>query len=511
MKKALSIVVLVLMLLSLFACSELEELTEGLEQDAKSETSQEADAKAIIVGQTWVTGSLDPTDGGNPWGLTSHGITEAVFMQNQNGELESRFVKSFEQVSDLEWELILNEDVYFSDGSLVDAKAFCEALNTVSEKNLFSDATAGKMEFSPEDEFRVLVKTERKTSALDSVLAEWTNVIFKEAEAGEYIFTGPYLVKNLDPGVQVELVPNQYYPNAERRGEIIIKAFKDVSAMKLAFQSGEIDMAFTVTPEVAKMLQDEGLTVKAIDAGYQYFGLCNLEGGLKDKALREAISLGIRRADYLEVLQGGKLPTGIFASYNPFAGKVEVEEDLEKAKAILDEAGYVLNDNGLREKDGEVVKLLLVTYPSRPDLSLIMKLMVTQLKELGLEAETKIVENIDSELAEGNFDLALYAQHTSPTGNPLFFFSQFVQGQGSKNVMHYENEKLDQLLDRMAELPLGPETNELSAEVQQIIYEDLPLIYLVDPLWHVAVSERLADYTPYCGDYYIINDQLFVK
>ena len=31
----------------------------------------------------------------------------------------------------------------------------------------------------------------------------------------------------------------------------------------------------------------------------------------------------------------------------------------------------------------------------------------------------------------------------------------------------------------------------------------------VDPEWNVALSERLKDYKPYCGDYYIVNSELY--
>jgi len=60
----------------------------------------------------------------------------------------------------------------------------------------------------------------------------------------------------------------------------------------------------------------------------------------------------------------------------------------------------------------------------------------------------------------------------------------------------------------MGTLPAGDERNELAKEVQQQVYEDLPVVYLIDPQWHIAVSDKLANYTPYCGDYYVVNDQL---
>lgn len=50
--------------------------------------------------------------------------------------------------------------------------------------------------------------------------------------------------------------------------DVVIKAFGDAATMQQAFESGEIDMAFTVTPETAGILEGEGYTTKTFDTGY---------------------------------------------------------------------------------------------------------------------------------------------------------------------------------------------------------------------------------------------------
>lgn len=60
----------------------------------------------------------------------------------------------------------------------------------------------------------------------------------------------------------------------------------------------------------------------------------------------------------------------------------------------------------------------------------------------------------------------------------------------------------------MGTLPAGDEKDQLAKQVQQIVSEDLPVIYLVDPQWHIAVSDKVADYEPYNGDYYVVNAEL---
>ena len=151
----------------------------------------------------------------------------------------------------------------------------------------------------------------------------------------------------------------------------------------------------------------------------------------------------------------------------------------------------------------------LLTYNSRPDLKIIMQVMLSQLKKMGIEAKTSIVDNIDVEAKKKEFDVILYAQHTAPTGEPTYFLNQFFRTDGSKNMMSYSSKEVDELLNKMGTLPFGDELIKTAKQIQEVIYKDLPVLYLVDPEWNVALSERLKDYKPYCGDYYIVNSELY--
>lgn len=496
MKRFLLLVVSILLIGALTAC--------GLQSGSTGSTSKDT----IRIGQTWVIGGTDPTDSSVPWGLTSHGVSEGVYMLDEHGKLVSRFIKSIQQVDDTTWNVVMKEDAKFSDGSKVDAKALCTAMNTIQEKNKLSNATAGVMKFDPTGEFTFTIKSERPTMAMDSVLAEWSNVVFKQ-DGDKFIFTGPYVIQSLDAENKIVLAPNKYYPDADKRKNVEIRTFKDASALKLAFESGDIDMAFTVTPDVADMLTNEGKTVKTIPAGYQYFGMCNLkEGPMADPAVRKAINLGLNREDYINVLKGGRVATGLFASYYDFAGKEKVVFNKEEAAKLLEQAGYHKNASGMLEKDGQPLTVRLVTYTSRPDLGLIVQVMASQLKELGIETTSSIVDNIDQFKKSGQFDIMVYAQHTAPTGEPSFFLNQFFRTNESNNTMGYSNPAVDQLLDQMGTEKDRAVRNKLAQDVQHILYEDAPALFLVDPDWHIAVSDSIKGYEPYGGDYYIVNAKL---
>lgn len=503
--KRIKLLILLSLVVLLSGCS-------GNKDVAVNPDEEDVDNNPIIIGQTWLLDSVEPTNSSVPWSLTSAGVSENLYMVNEKGELYSRFISQLEKVDDLTWKATMLEDIKFSNGDVVDAKAVAESMNSIQEKNALSNATAGVITFTPTGDYTFDIRTERPAQSMKSIFAEWTNVIFKELGSDEYSFTGPYMVKKLDGGVDLELTPNPNYPDGEKRSDVTIKLFKDTSAMKLAFESGELDMAFTVTPEVARILQEEGHIVKTIDAGYQYFGIFNLERPIAgDLKVREAINLGINREQYVVALNGGRVANGIFAQYFPFAGTTELKSDLYGANDILDAAGWVKGSDGIREKDGQKLRLNIVTYPSRPDLTTIMQVMVFELRNMGIDAKTEIVDNISDRAKSGDFDLIFYAQHTAPTADPSFFLNQFLRTDQANNFSRYSSDKMNGLLDSMGKAESEEEKNKLAIEAQELIYKDLPVLYLIDPQWHIALSKRLENYQPYGGDYYVVNSKLGIE
>ncbi len=497
-KKLLALVMAAVTALSVVACSS---------SNGGGDTN-----KPIYIGQPSILSAVEPTESSNGWSLIGHGIAEGVYKVDEEGNLVSRFIKELNQVDENNWEATLNEDVMFSDGEKVDAKALAKCMNEITEKNPISQGTVGAIKFEATGDYSVKINTEKVTKTLSSVLSEWTHVVYKEDKDGNYIFTGPYTVKNLDAGIQLDLQPNEYYPNAEKRSDVIVKAFEDTSAMKLAFESGEIDMAFNLPVDVSKMLESEKHIVNKFDAGYQYFSFVNLENKtLSDLKVRQALNKLFDREEMLKALNGGQVAKGMFANYFSFAGNSDVKTDVEEAKKLLDEAGWKLNSDGIREKDGKTLELNLVTYASRPDLPIIMQIMASQLDSVGIKTKTSMSDDISKTAADGDYDLMVYAQFTAPYGEPAFFLNQTFRSSAETNYARYNSKEFDEILDEISNLPLGKERDELAIKAQELLFEDLPVLYLVDPQWKIAVSERLENYKIYGGDYYVINDKLGIE
>ena len=499
-------------LLLLLACVfALGMLLAGCGDSGSTDSSDEATSDSTItIGCSYIAANTNPVD--SAWDLTSHGISEGIYMQDAEGNLVSRFVSNLERQDDLTWKAELTNDVKFSDGSDCDAQAIADCMNYLQKNNEMTNGTAGVVKFTAEDDGTLTIVTERPTPVMDSLLAEWCNVVFKQ-DGENFIYTGPYMVEKLDSEVSLALVPNPYYDDrAGDRSNVTLKVFSDAAAMQQAFEAGEIDIMFGLTPDVAEKLSADGFTVKDYDAGYQYFAFTNIkEGPMADANVRKAINMILDRDEMVKALKAGRVANGIFAQYYSFAGDVKETTDVDAAAKLLEEAGYAKNADGIYEKDGKALNIHLVTYSARADLPILMQLAASQLTAAGIDSKTDVVDDINASLEAGEYDVALYAQHTAPSGEPSAFLNMALVKDGSRNYAGYSNDEVDALLAKMGETEPGADRDQLSKDVQAIVAEDLPIIYLVDPQWHVALSEKVADYVPYCGDYYCVNAELGLK
>ena len=127
----------------------------------------------MVVGQTFMAGSIDPTSGSTAWALTSHGISEKLFTVDDDGNIVGQVAQSASQVSDLVWDITL-KDYKFSDGSVVDAAAVATCLSELNSVNSAAQASVGTMTVTASSDSVVRIESERATHVMDAVLAECT-------------------------------------------------------------------------------------------------------------------------------------------------------------------------------------------------------------------------------------------------------------------------------------------------------------------------------------------------
>jgi len=464
-------------------------------------------SEPLRVGATYITSGTDPAKGSNGWALVSHGVGENLFTVDKDGMLVPELAQTAKRTGDLTWEVTLQSGRMFSDGTPVTAQALAAGFENTFANNKAALATGGTLTFEADDDLTLRVTTEKPVAVIQSLFAEWPLIAYRPSEDGNAVFTGPYQIAAFQTDASITLEPNPHFAGADARSPVEFRKFADAQTMTLALESGELDLAFGLPSEVVSRLEkNPELTIKSFPVGYQYLAFFNsARPQLADVKVRQALDLAFDREELAAAINGGEPATGAYAAYFPFAGKQARPTDLINAEELLDAAGWTKGSGGMREREGEQLRLLAVTYPQRPDLVTMLPVVKAQLARAGIALDTQVVENIQQVAAAGDFDIALWAQHTAPSGDPAFFLNSMLRSGASLNYANYAVPEFDAILDRFATEGDPAGRVVIALEAQEKLFADAPASFLVSPVWYVGTSQRLQNYEPWGSDYHVLR------
>ena len=465
-------------------------------------------AETVTVGKTFIAAGLDPARGNAGWALTSHGVAETLFTVGRDGRVVPALAASAERIDERRWRVALAPDRRFSDGSAVDGPAVAAALQRIASENAVARASAGALTFEALDAGTITVTSERPAPHMPSILAEWVFAVGKPTPSG-VVFTGAWRVAGFEPDRELRLEPNPHRAGAAERPSIRLRRFTDAQSLALAVQSGEVDLGFNVPSEaLGRLRATPGIAVQTFPVAYQTMAWFNTSRpALSDSRVRRAIDLAIDRRLLAAAVGAGEPATGAYARTFPFARTAPRPFDPAEAARLLDEAGWRLQ-GAVRRRDGQALRLTVVAYPQRPELVTFQPVLASELRKLGIEVETRVVEAPLPVAREGQFDVMLWAQHTAPAGDPAFFPNLFLRTGAANNFARFSSPALDAVLDRFAATANVEARAEIAAEAEALVFAEAPVAYLITPQWHVATSRRLAGYEAWGSDYYVIRPDL---
>lgn len=330
--------------------------------------------------------------------------------------------------------------------------------------------------------------------------------------ANKPIGTGPFKFVEWEKGQYIRLDKNEDYwkeglPHLDR---VVARFIPDASTRTAALEKGEVQFAaFNAIPNVdAKRLKDmDGISVTT--EGYTMINpLTLLEANttvepFDKKEVRQAISYAIDRQFIIDnVFFGyGKPATGAIVSafdsvglYTAEVRDYSVADRLEKANALLDEAGLE------RDGDGNRFEMSLDVLPYGESWQRIGEYLKQALGELGIEVTIRY-EDVPTWLkrvyTDYAFDLNLnfFYQLSDPVigVHRQYLTSQIRKGTVFVNGAQYSNPEIDEL---MASASIEPDSTKRSAtyvEIQKTLAEEVPVIPLVEMDFITVYSDKLKD------------------
>ena len=402
-------------------------------------------------------------------------------------------------------DMTLREGVVFHDGTPFDG----EAVKANIERSQSLEDSVRKSEVSSIEEVEVVDATHVKLhlSAPDAPLlaqlADRSGMMMSPAAfEGDFgaapVCSGPFTFKNRVAQDKIELEKFADYWNAD---EIKIDAVTYVpipdSTVRLAnLQSGDMDLinrlAATDVPAVegSSNLKYE----KADGLGYQGITF-NTANGEKadnpfgqDAKLREALSLAIdRNAINQVVFQGLNAPASQFVpAVSPYFDEAYPvpERDVEKAKALLAEAGH---EGGID---------LELQFPNRPESQQVVQMIQAMAAEAGITITLTAKEfaTMLADQAAGDFQASQvgWSGRIDPDGN-IF---GFVTTDAGFNDGKFSDPELDRILTEARSVSDEAKRKELYHQANEILQAQMPLFYLYNEAWLYGVSNKVEGFSP---------------
>jgi peptide/nickel transport system substrate-binding protein len=217
--------------------------------------------------------------------------------------------------------------------------------------------------------------------------------------------TGPFKFAEWKSGEYVRVVKNEnYWRGAEypKLDEIIFHFIPDPNTRLNGLKAGEYDFG-QILPLQVKEVQDlAGYRVESIPSNRWVIFEPNVfsERGkllFSDPNVRKALYHAIDRQAIVDGLMEGTvtLANSEISPSSPYHNPdvPAYEYDPAKAAAMLDEAGWVVGADGIREKDGEKFSFTIINRNSRPERTAVAQVIQAYLKEIGVEVKFEDLEN----------------------------------------------------------------------------------------------------------------------
>ncbi len=352
----------------------------------------------------------------------------------------------------------------------------------------------------------------------------------------EPLQSGPFKIEQWLPNEKIVLVPNDKYAGPDEfkasLNRVIFKILPEYATRLVELENGSTDVAEAILVADADRLRKEHPEITLHRRGWRSMDYVawnrfdgadykarkgELEAGaevdwnavephpfLSDKAVRrafaKAVSVDKLMKDLLTSETGEVYAKRSVSTITPALCNVHNSDitpmpfEVEAAKAELDAAGWTDTDgDGIRDKDGVPMAFTLMTNSGNARRAKGAIIIQAQLKEVGAKVEIETVETntFFERLRKKDFEAAL-----SGWSAGLFVDMSTMWKSGDAfefNFPSYENAEVDALIDQALAEPDPVKNGELWKQVQAMIYEDQPYMFLYWMDEIVGVHERFGN------------------
>lgn len=490
----------------------------GSSSESRSNTSENRSSVVIAMDpNSEPEAGFDPAFG---WGAGEHVheplIQSTLTVTNTNLTIDYDLATDYSVSEDgLLWTVHIRDDVKFTDGEPLTARDVAFTYNTVKEASSVNDFTMLDHAEALDDTTVVFHMTRPfsiwpYTMAVVGIVPEHA---YDSASYGSNpIGSGRYILKQWDKGQQVILDANPDYYGEQPNMQRVTIVFMEEDAAFLAAQAGEVDLAYTSATysdqtvegyslAAYESVDNRGFNLPAVPEQTTESGETIGNDFTADVQVRRAINIGVDREEMIDhVLNGYGSPAYSVCDQMPWYNSAsEVTYDPEKAKSLLDEAGWKTGEDGIREKDGVKAELNLLYATGDSVRQALAADFSEQLKELGISCTLEGV-GWDTAYDRAQSDPLIWGWGAH-TPVELYNIYHTIGDTGLAQYSPYSNSTVDAYMDQA----LASSDLEVSYDLWQKAQwdgttgvtqdEDIPWVWLVniDHLYWVADGLQVAE------------------
>lgn len=391
----------------------------------------------------------------------------------------------------LTWTFKLRQGVTFADGQPFTAEAVKFTFDRIA-----NDAELGYHFIFADVEDTVVVDDHtvqvRLRAPNASFLFNLITVYIIPPDSGEpftgRVGTGPFTLVDWERGrhLILEANPGYWQEGFPRVDRLVIRPIPEETTRVSALRAGEIHIADGLSGDSVQLLQATREITTLSEPIWQvsFLHFNTLRPPLDDPRVRKAINLAIDRELITEAVLGAGEP---IASYPPKGllgfhdGLPQNPYDVEQARALIAEA----------LPQGHTGTLELISKPGAyPKAAEVMQVVASQLAEIGLNVEPRMVESaaFNDVREAGNYDLSYYAS-VAVTGDPARYFLERVIA--DRYGSGWKNEEVFELIRAASQEPDLDRAAEIYRRIQELMVEDTPFAYIYQEYWNVGVRDNV--------------------
>jgi peptide/nickel transport system substrate-binding protein len=321
--------------------------------------------------------------------------------------------------------------------------------------------------------------------------------------------SGAYRFVEWKTGEKVVLESNHdYFEGRPYINRVVYRIIPDPSTIFLELKAKNIDMA-GLTPIQFRRQTEYPAFQKAFHRyqylanAYAYLGFNLLDPRFQDRRVRQAIAHAVNKQEIIDgVLLGLGRPA--VGPYKPGTWwyKADVKTfpfDPERAKALLAEVGWKPGSDGILEKDGKPFSFTIRTNQGNLVRQQTAEIIQRRLKAIGIDVKIHVVEwaaFLNTFIRKRDFEAIIlgWGLGTDPDQYEIWHSSK--TGSEELNHISYKNPKVDELLEAGRRTFDQTKRKAIYGELQEILAEDQPVIFLYVPDALPVVSSRVRGIEP---------------